>query len=54
MIKDQPPLDEDEEYVSYDVDSLFANIPVEETSTSAVILITIANRPILIALCVIF
>ena len=30
QIKEQPPLDEDEEYVSYDVDSLFTNIPVQE------------------------
>ena len=31
VIKDQPPLNDDEEYVSYDVDSLFTNIPVVET-----------------------
>ena len=31
MIKNQTPLSSDEEYVSYDVDSLFANIPAEET-----------------------
>ena len=31
LIKDQPPLNDDEEYVSYDVDSLFTNIPVAET-----------------------
>ena len=31
MIKNQTPLSSDEEYVSYDVDSLFTNIPVEET-----------------------
>ena len=30
LIKDQPPLDENVEDVSYDVDSLFTNIPVEE------------------------
>ena len=30
LIKDQPPLNDDEEYVSYDVDSLFTNIPVTE------------------------
>ena len=29
MIKNQTPLSSDEEYVSYDVDSLFTNIPVE-------------------------
>ena len=28
QIKEQPPLHEDEEYVSYDMDSLFTNIPV--------------------------
>ena len=31
FIKDQPPLNDDEEYVSYDVDALFTNIPVAET-----------------------
>ena len=31
MIKNQIPLIPDEEYVSNDVDSLFTNIPVEET-----------------------
>ena len=31
MIKNQTPLSSDEEYVSYDMDSLFTNIPVEET-----------------------
>ena len=31
MIKNQTPLSSDEEYVSYDLDSLFTNIPVEET-----------------------
>ena len=31
LIKDQPPLNDEEEYVSYDVDSLFTNIPVAET-----------------------
>ena len=31
LIKDQPPLNYDEEYVSYDVDSLFTNIPIAET-----------------------
>ena len=31
MIKNQTPLSSDEEYVSYDVDSLFTNIPVEKT-----------------------
>ena len=31
VIKDQSPLNDDEEYVSYDVDSLFTNIPVAET-----------------------
>ena len=30
-IKDQPPLNDDEQYVSYDVDSLLTNIPVAET-----------------------
>ena len=29
MIKNQTPLSSDEEYVSYNVDSLFTNIPVE-------------------------
>ena len=32
MIKNQTPLSSDEEYVSYDVDSLFTNIPVEATT----------------------
>ena len=31
LIKDQPLLSDDKEYVSYDVDSLFTNIPVAET-----------------------
>ena len=31
MIKDLPPLKDDEEYVSYDVESLFTNVPVRET-----------------------
>ena len=30
LIKDQPPLNDDEEYVLFDVDSLFTNIPVTE------------------------
>ena len=30
MIKNQAPLSSDEEYVSYDVDSFFTNIPVED------------------------
>ena len=31
MIKNQSPLSPDEEWISYDLDSLFTNIPVEET-----------------------
>ena len=31
MIKALPPLQKNEEYVSYDVDSLFSNIPLKET-----------------------
>ena len=31
IIKDQPPLGPDEEYVSYDVESLFTNVPIHET-----------------------
>ena len=31
MLKDQTPLNPNEEYVSYDVESLFTNIPVDET-----------------------
>ena len=31
MIKNQKPFSSDEECVSYDMDSLFSNIPVEET-----------------------
>ena len=31
MLRDLPPLKNDEEYVSYDVYSLFTNIPLEET-----------------------
>ena len=31
LIKDQPPLNDDEVYVSYEVYSLFTNIPVAET-----------------------
>ena len=31
MLKVQPPLAEDEEYVSYDIVSLFTNIPVHDT-----------------------
>ena len=31
MLRDLPPLNNDEEYVLYDADSLFANIPLKET-----------------------
>ena len=31
MLKDLPPLNADEEYVSYDVESLFTNVPVVDT-----------------------
>ena len=31
ILKQQTPRSLDEEYVSYDVESLFTNIPVEET-----------------------
>ena len=31
MLKDQPPLNPNEEYVSYDIESLFSNIPINET-----------------------
>ena len=31
MIKELPPLQKNEKYVSYDVDSLFTNIPLKET-----------------------
>ena len=31
MLSNLPPLQADEEYVSYDVDSLFTNIPVKDT-----------------------
>ena len=31
MLKDQTPLNPNEEYVSYDVESLFTNIPVDQT-----------------------
>ena len=31
MLKSQPPLAEGEEYVSYDVESLFTNVPVRDT-----------------------
>ena len=31
MLKDQTPLNPNEEYVSYDVESLFTNIPLDET-----------------------
>ena len=30
LLKDFPPLKDDEEYVSYDVESLFMNIPLKE------------------------
>ena len=32
ILRDLPPLNNDEEYVSYDVDSLFTNIPLKETT----------------------
>ena len=32
QIKEQLPLDEDEECLSYDVDSLFTNISLQETN----------------------
>ena len=31
ILKDQEPLNPNEEYVSYDVESLFTNIPIDET-----------------------
>ena len=31
MLQDLPPLKNDKEYISYDVDSLFTNIPLKET-----------------------
>ena len=31
MLRDLPPLSNDEEYLSYDVDSLFTNFPIKET-----------------------
>ena len=31
LMKDLPPLNDDEEYVSYDKDSMFTNIPLAET-----------------------
>lgn len=31
MIQEQPPLDQNEEYESYDVESLFTNVPIAET-----------------------
>ena len=31
MIKHLPPLPDDEEYISYDVVTLFTNIPLDET-----------------------
>ena len=31
MIREQPPLEENEEYVSYDVESLFTNVPIHDT-----------------------
>ena len=31
LLKDLPPLKDDEEYVSYDVESLSRNIPLKET-----------------------
>ena len=47
VIKDLPPFNEDGEHVSCDVNSLFNNIPVEET------LIAVANECELIALYVV-
>ena len=32
MLKDQTPLNPNEEYLLYDVESLFTNVPVDETS----------------------
>ena len=31
IIKEQPPLNADEEYVSYDIESLFTNVPLHDT-----------------------
>ena len=31
MLKEETPLNLNEEYVSYDVESLFTNIPIDET-----------------------
>ena len=41
MLKDQTPLSSNEEYVSYDVESLFTNIPVGETFTTSLMKIII-------------
>ena len=31
IIRNEPPLDDDEEYVSYDVEALFTNVPIHDT-----------------------
>ena len=31
MIREQPPLEKNEKYVSYDVESLFTNVPIHDT-----------------------
>ena len=31
LIREQPPLEENEEYVSYDFESLFTNVPIHDT-----------------------
>ena len=32
LIREQPPLEENEEYVSYDVELLFRNVPIHDTA----------------------
>ena len=44
MLKSQPPIDEDQEYVSYDVESLFTNIPLEDTILYVLNQIYVNNR----------
>ena len=44
MIQNQPPLTEDEEYVSYDVESLFTNVPINDTIDYIIDQIYVQNK----------
>ena len=44
LLKDLPPLKDDEEYVSYDVESLFTNTPLKKTIDHILEQISVNNK----------